>query len=181
MGDIETSSEYFKYDDPTGIDSSDKEKAFLTIYDCILEVSENAFEWEPVSEDVKGVKLDEIHDYIKSLPYRNDLPGKAPSILYADVSDPSIFAKLCMHTKVYPEKEFPYDKKRIYFIEARKAALTLIPIRRDDDIIHIHMELFHMSPEFIQLIQKEASGSKGIDRIKFKKASELKPKPKPRI
>ena len=42
------------------------------------------------------------------------------------------------------------------------------------------MELFHMSPEFIQLIQKDASGKKEFDRKKFKKASELEPKPKPR-
>lgn len=180
MVDNKALPEHSKYDDSTGIDSFQKEKGFETLYNGIFQICQNANEWDIISEDINSIDLDEIDEYLKTLPRRQDLPIKLPLIVSADISDTMMFSDLCDHTGVSPKQDFPYDKKRIYFLETADTAVTIIPIRTDYDTIHIHMELFHMSPEFIQLIQKDASGKKEFDRKKFKKASELEPKPKPR-
>jgi len=161
-------------DDPTGIDNIERDKSLLFILENIEQVYENADQWEYVCEEVRDITTQDIDEYIMALNYNKNLPIKNIKVSSQPISDILKLSEVYDYIQTYPKDTPTKYPQKVYFIEGDMSAVTVIPVQTERNSTTVYMELLFDSPTFINELWRESSEKKGLDSIKFVKASDLK-------
>ena len=173
-----TNKPEYLYDDPTGINTEQLEKPYQAIRTAINQTYKNANEWDYYSEIVESRITDnDIKQYIETLPREQVFDIKLLKVTTLELKDEDDIKQLYQHIGVKPLDNYSKQSKNIFVIEGSDNAITLYPMRLDDENIEIFAELFHMSPQIIQ-DSKNNFNKKDISNIKFTNHKDLKPKKK---
>ncbi len=166
-------NENFFIDDPTGIDLEEKERAEMFLCHNIEQIYENSNQWTSIESENFEMTSKEVHRFIMDFRYNQNLSIKNPLINYSDVDDINELVQLYDYTGKYPEEEFMPSNQRIYFIEGRGCAISIIPIEQGNRNVTIFLELLDRSPKFIQALWKKQRERKDLRNIKFVKLEDL--------
>lgn len=140
--------EYF-LDDPTGIQDSAKQEALDVIKFNIEQMLDYAQESTVVDEVLEDVDLYEIDDYLLNIVYDNPSFEQVLKMTRVFVDDLNDFGQLCEYTNISEVDNPKHGGQKVYFIESKNSAISIIPIELSNKRINLHIEPLESSPDFI--------------------------------
>lgn len=135
-------------DDSTGIEDNARQESLNFILHNINQMYDYGVESDVISQDVRGISLEDIDRYMKKIDVDQDSPIKLLKINAADIPDPLYTSDLVDYFQTYPLA--PSSSQQVYFIEGGSFALVMIPIPVEKDTIQIVLQPLERSVPYIQ-------------------------------
>ena len=135
-------------DDYTGIEEGAKQEALDFILHNINQMYEYGVESDVISQDVRGISLEDIDKYIRKIEVDQDSPIKLLTINSVDIPEPIYINNISNEFQTYPLTQI--SSQRVYFIEGGSFALVMIPIPVKKDMIQIILQPLESSLPYIQ-------------------------------
>ena len=147
-----------KLDDPTGIEERAKQESLDFILHNINQMYEYGVESNIISQDVRGITLEDINKYMKKIDVDQDSPIKKLTINAVDIPEPFYTNQITNEFQTYPLTQIP--SQRVYFIEGGSFALVMIPIPLEKETIQIILQPLESSLPYIQDEYKRILGKR---------------------
>ncbi len=168
--------EFFKYDDPTGIDRERMEVPYQTILTAINQVYFNADEWDIYKEVIQSsINPREIDSFMSQLNYLEFLDIKLLKIDSVEFTNKDDIRRINEYVNTNPRQEALFQK--VYFINGSINSIILIPIKEDKDQLFIFSQVLHMAPQFIKDAEQKIK-KHDIKNLNFVNPKDLKPRKK---
>ena len=135
-------------DDYTDIEEGAKQEALDFILHNINQMYEYGVESDVISQDVRGISLEDIDKYIRKIEVDQDSPIKLLTINSVDIPEPIYINNISNEFQTYPLTQI--SSQRVYFIEGGSFALVMIPIQMEKDTIQIILQPLEKSASYIQ-------------------------------
>lgn len=149
-------------DDATRIEEGSKQESLDFILHNIDQMYEYGVESDVISQDVRGVSLEDINRYMRKIGVDQDSPIKLLTINAVDIPDPLYTNDIANDFQTYPLA--PISFQRVYFIEGGSFALVMIPIPIQKDTIQIVLQPLEKSAPYIQDEYKKIAGKRDSKR-----------------
>lgn len=159
-------------DDTTGVQERFKQESLDFILHNINQMYEYGVESDVVSQDVRGVSLEDISKYMRKIDIDQDSPIKSLTINAVDIAEPVYTSDLVDYFQTYPLARASFQ--RVYFIEGGSFALVMIPIQMEKDKIQIILQPLEKSASYIQdeykrIVEKRnPKGKTSLEELKKK-------------
>lgn len=159
-------------DDTTGVQERFKQGSLDFILHNINQMYEYGVESDIISQDVRGISLEDINKYMKKIDVDQDSPIKLLTINAVDIPEPVYTSDLVDYFQTYPL--VPTSFQRVYFIEGGSFALVMIPIPLEEDTIQIILQPLEKSVPYIQdeykriVGKRDSKGKMSLDDLRKK-------------
>lgn len=159
-------------DNSTGIENNAKQASLDLILHNINQMHEYGVESDIISEEVRGITLEDISKYMKKVEVDQDSPIKLLTINSVDIPGLTYTNDIYNDFQTYPLIQIP--PQRVYFIEGGSFALVMIPIPIQKDIIQIILQPLEKSAPYIQdeykrIVEKrDSKGKTSLEELKKK-------------
>lgn len=145
-------------DDPTGIEDNARQESLNFILHNINQMYDYGVESDVISQDVRGISLEDIDRYMKKIDVDQDSPIKRLTINSTDIYEPTYTNEIVNDFQTYPLTSVPFQ--RVYFIEGGSFALIMVPIQIGKDTIQIILQPIESSLPYIQDEYKKIVGKR---------------------
>jgi len=159
-------------DDPTGTEDNAKQESLTFILHNINQMYDYGVESDVISQDVRGVSLEDVSKYMKKIEVDQDSPIKKLTINSTDIYEPTYTNDTLDVFQTYPLPSVPFQ--RVYFIEGGSFALVMLPILLEKDTIQIILQPLESSLPYIQneykkiVDKREGKGKMNLENLKKK-------------
>lgn len=159
-------------DDYTDIEEGAKQEALDFILHNINQMYEYGVESDVISQDVRGISLEDIDKYMRKIEVDQDSPIKLLTINSVDIHEPIYINDVSNEFQTYPLTQI--SSQRVYFIEGGSFALAMIPIPVKKDMIQIILQPLEKSASYIQdeykriVGKRDSKGKTSLEELKKK-------------
>ncbi len=157
-------------DDPTGVQERSKQESLDFILHNINQMYEYGVESDVISQDVRGISLEDINRYMRKIEIDQDSPIKLLTINSVDIPEPFYTNDISNEFQTYPLTQI--SSQRVYFIEGGSFALVMIPIPIERNNIQIILQPLESSLPYIQdeykriLAKRDSKGKTSLKKLK---------------
>lgn len=155
----------YKEEDPLYDNRRQESMDFIRLE--IGDMIENSTSDSPIVDQVLyDININDVSQYLHQLIADQDFLYELTVLRDYYINDINEFAQVCDYVNVHGDIEFHPGSHRVFFIETSDFAVTIIPIKLDENTVNIHIEPLDTSPDLIRNMWRKTVTKKSIEDLK---------------